>query len=183
VYFLIQKICVNGPEILDQVYYFIILPYRTEDILFLKEKAYRYLVPGTLFSFQKLIRDRNTIFICSSRNVRDQPSQGTGALVLYGIIRMTFSSIIHYKQECTAKVDAQQEFRILHSEFRKEQRDVKILPLSTNFYVAPTARQNFNVVSSRSHKVTQQADVTVIIKSDKFTVNCLLLRKQQTFLV
>jgi hypothetical protein len=28
-------------------------------------------------------------------------------------------------------------------------KDVKILPLSTNFYVEPTARQNFNVVSSR----------------------------------
>jgi hypothetical protein len=27
-------------------------------------------------------------------------------------------------------------------------KDVKILPLSTNFYVEPTARQNFNVVSS-----------------------------------
>jgi hypothetical protein len=26
-------------------------------------------------------------------------------------------------------------------------KDVKILPLSTSFYVEPTARQNFNVVS------------------------------------
>jgi hypothetical protein len=37
---------------------------------------------------------------------------------------------------------------------RSNGKDVKILPLSTSFYVEPTARQNFNVVSTSGRILT-----------------------------
>jgi hypothetical protein len=59
-----------------------------------------------------------------------------------------------------------------HTWYRRERgEDVKILPLSTNFYVAPTARQNFNAVS-----VSDRRDATRPISPCRLSVagRCLL---------
>jgi hypothetical protein len=45
---------------------------------------------------------------------------------------------------------------------RYDGKDVKILPLSTSFYVEPTARQNFNVVSGI---------VVIIVRTSLFGVH------------